>query len=172
MKKFIKIISIISICLIISILIIPAQFSLPVDKMSKQDYNQKSFWAPWGDHMHAGVDIFGKIGTDIFSASNGIVILSGTNNLGGKFITVLDADFRFHYYAHLSSIDTYIGCIVLAGDKIGTLGNTGSAINTPPHLHYGIYSLIPNTYDISISLHEDSFKPFCINPIPMLNSEF
>ena len=73
-KKIFTVFIIVVVVISLVVLIIPAKFSLPVAGMSKQDYNQNSFWEPWGDHMHAGVDIFGKIGTEIMSASNGIVI--------------------------------------------------------------------------------------------------
>jgi murein DD-endopeptidase MepM/ murein hydrolase activator NlpD len=32
-----------------------------------------------------------------------------------------------------------IGERVVRGDVLGTVGNTGNARTTPPHLHFGIY---------------------------------
>ena len=60
---------------------IEKNFVLPVDKMNTKSYNQKSFWmGPWGASIvHKGVDIFGKIGTNIFSSTPGIVIIKGYN---------------------------------------------------------------------------------------------
>ena len=31
------------------------------------------------------------------------------------------------------------GQFVTAGEVVGTVGNTGNAITTPPHLHFGVY---------------------------------
>ena len=45
-----------------------------------------------------------------------------------------------HYYAHLNSVaDIKIGQRVAPGDVLGTVGTTGNARGTPPHLHYGVY---------------------------------
>jgi uncharacterized protein YgiM (DUF1202 family) len=44
------------------------------------------------------------------------------------------------YYAHLDSQTVSTGQDVKLGDTIGLVGNTGNAINTPPHLHFGIYA--------------------------------
>ena len=43
------------------------------------------------------------------------------------------------YYAHLDTQLVAPGQIVRAGDPIGTIGNTGNAITTPPHLHFGVF---------------------------------
>src|SRR5690606_23282161 len=44
------------------------------------------------------------------------------------------------YYAHLDS--QYVGALAMvkAGDTLGTVGNSGNAEHTPPHLHFGIYA--------------------------------
>jgi hypothetical protein len=44
------------------------------------------------------------------------------------------------YFAHLETRDVERGDIVKAGQIIGTVGNTGNARSTAPHLHFGIYS--------------------------------
>lgn len=55
-------------------------------------------------------------------------------------VLVLGPGGQRHYYAHLKEIgDVAPGDKVKAGQEIGTVGTTGNAVNTPPHLHYGIY---------------------------------
>ena len=46
-----------------------------------------------------------------------------------------------HYYAHLDDWDPALakGEVVDPGTPLGSVGNTGNARTTPPHLHYGIY---------------------------------
>jgi murein DD-endopeptidase MepM/ murein hydrolase activator NlpD len=46
-----------------------------------------------------------------------------------------------HYYAHLDRFgDFKPGDLVMPGDIVGFVGNSGNARTTPPHLHYGIYT--------------------------------
>jgi murein DD-endopeptidase MepM/ murein hydrolase activator NlpD len=46
-----------------------------------------------------------------------------------------------HYYAHLERFGEFErGDLVMAGDIVGYVGNTGNARGTPPHLHYGVYA--------------------------------
>ena len=47
-----------------------------------------------------------------------------------------------HYYAHLDdwAPGLHVWQRVHSGATLGTVGNTGNARTTPPHLHYGIYS--------------------------------
>lgn len=44
------------------------------------------------------------------------------------------------YYAHLDSQLVSVGQRVIRGDTLGLVGNTGNAITTAPHLHFGIYA--------------------------------
>jgi hypothetical protein len=43
------------------------------------------------------------------------------------------------YFAHLQTQDVEENTNVVPGQRIGTVGNTGNARRTPPHLHFGIY---------------------------------
>jgi hypothetical protein len=43
------------------------------------------------------------------------------------------------YFAHLQTIIVEDDTYVKKGDTLGTVGNTGNARTTPPHLHFGIY---------------------------------
>lgn len=151
----------------------PQTFVCPVKNAKKGDYNQESFWYyPWGKSgTHKGVDIFARIGTELRSSVNGIVIKTGSNEMGGLHVIVLDFKGRFHYFAHLNQIHTKIGDWVNAGEKIGTTGDSGNAKGKPAHLHYSIVSILPHFWKID-SDPQGYRKMFFINPIPYLNSTF
>jgi peptidoglycan LD-endopeptidase LytH len=93
-----------------------------------------------GKRRHEGVDVFAPRGTPLISVSNGTA-RAADNRLGGKVVWVYDHQNNLNlYYAHLDS--QYVGLMtqVQVGDTIGTVGNTGNAKHTPPHLHFGIYA--------------------------------
>ena len=93
-----------------------------------------------GRRQHEGVDIFASRGTPVVSATSGVVMRVGETSLGGRVVWVWDATRGLRlYYAHLDEQLVTTGQRVDAGDVIGTVGNTGNARTTPPHLHFGIY---------------------------------
>ncbi|STZ76924.1 M23 family metallopeptidase [Bergeriella denitrificans] len=116
----------------------------PPDMMSLPNpVRGQSFQDTWqaarsGGRRHEGVDIFAKKGTAVRSTTDGIVTKIGRNRLGGKIIGIQGAG-AWHYYAHLNSRSVDLYDRVKAGQKIGTVGNSGNAKTTAPHLHYGIY---------------------------------
>jgi murein DD-endopeptidase MepM/ murein hydrolase activator NlpD len=94
-----------------------------------------------GRRRHEGVDIFAPRGTPVLAASNGLVTTVGENTLGGNVVWVWDMARGVRvYYAHLQEQWVRAGTFVRAGDTLGTVGNTGNARTTPPHLHFGIYA--------------------------------
>jgi hypothetical protein len=52
----------------------PTKIQNPVEGCGRESYNPKSFWHPWGDHKHPGIDIFAKKGTNVHPAIGGIVL--------------------------------------------------------------------------------------------------
>ena len=100
-----------------------------------------TFGAPRpGDRKHQGVDVFAPRGTPVVSTTRGIVARIGENRLGGTVVWVLGPGGDRHYYAHLNSVaDIRTGQRIAPGDVLGTVGTTGNARGTPPHLHYGVY---------------------------------
>lgn len=100
-----------------------------------------TFGAPRsGGRKHAGIDIFASRGTAVVSAAPGTVVKAQPNEsgLGGKTVTVRGDDGRFYYYAHMDSVNTRVNQRVEAGQPLGTVGNTGNARSTPPHLHFSV----------------------------------
>lgn len=118
----------------------PSVVRVPVMNVTKGQI-ENTWGAPRsGGRAHRGVDIFAPRGTPVLSATEGLVIRVGTNELGGKVINILGPGRQVHYFAHLDHYGGFEeGDAVYAGAIIGYVGNTGNARDTPPHLHYGVY---------------------------------
>jgi len=94
-----------------------------------------------GRRRHEGIDIFADKGTPLVAISDGVIEFVGNDELGGKTITFQPDDYEWEaYYAHLDKQYVRNGQRVKKGQLIGTVGNTGNAKTTPPHLHFGIYT--------------------------------
>jgi len=85
--KFVLIVLGIMLGLLAINMLLPTKIQNPVEGCGKESYHPKSFWHPWGDHHHRGVDIFAKKGTPVHPAIGGVVI-STTYNLGAGGNTV------------------------------------------------------------------------------------
>jgi peptidoglycan LD-endopeptidase LytH len=93
-----------------------------------------------GARVHEGIDIFAPRGTPLLAATDSVVYRVGRRDRGGNIVTLYDRDRDLLlYYAHLEEQLVREGQEVAAGEVIGTVGNTGNAIYTPPHLHIGVY---------------------------------
>lgn len=93
-----------------------------------------------GRRSHDGVDIFARRGTPVLATSAGVINRVDVTNLGGKVVWLRDPVRNANiYFAHLDSQYVSNGDRVQAGDTVGFVGNSGNAITTPPHLHFGIY---------------------------------
>ena len=102
-----------------------------------------TFGAPRGsDRRHEGVDIFAPRGTPVLAATDGLVVGIRDTGLGGRQVWLMGPGRQRHYYAHLDDWAELlsVGDLVRAGDPLGTVGDTGNARGTPPHLHYGVYA--------------------------------
>lgn len=118
-----------------------ASLAFPVEDAGAED-----IWSFFGDdrdggrRIHHGVDIFAPRGTPVLATGDATVARVGRRDRGGK-VVVLNDEARdiMLYYAHLEEQLVRRGQQVSAGDVIGTVGNTGNARTTPPHLHIGIY---------------------------------
>ncbi|MDX1582615.1 MAG: M23 family metallopeptidase [Thermoanaerobaculia bacterium] len=95
-----------------------------------------------GARSHRGIDIFAPRGTQVIAATGGIVTYVGEQRLGGRCLWLRSWDGTMFYYAHLDrwASGLHEGKRVRRGDLLGYVGNTGNAINTPPHLHFQIVS--------------------------------
>lgn len=117
--------------------------AFPVEGAAERDIGS-GFGAPrdGGARDHHGVDIFAARGTPVRAVADGRV-RTGTEGIGGNHVWLssgmLGIGGARYYYAHLDAFEVESGDSVDEGDVLGTVGNTGNARTTPPHLHFGIY---------------------------------
>lgn len=90
---------------------------------------------------HKGIDIFAPKGTPLVACVNGTIKKIGYTNTGGNRVTIEDNNGISYYYAHMDSINPSLkkGDLVSSGDFLGTVGDSGNAKGTHPHLHFSIY---------------------------------
>lgn len=90
---------------------------------------------------HHGMDFADVIGTPIFAAQDGEVVVSITEAQSGGFgnyIVIKHADGNYTGYAHLSERMKVQGDYVSKGQQIGKMGSTGNS--TGSHLHFSVGS--------------------------------
>lgn len=90
---------------------------------------------------HEGVDIVAPRGTPVVAIADAKVVRIQNTGRGGKVVWLHDSMRNvLYYYAHLDQQQVRPGATVRAGDRIGTVGNTGNARGSTPHLHFGVYN--------------------------------
>jgi murein DD-endopeptidase MepM/ murein hydrolase activator NlpD len=113
-----------------------------------------------GRRSHHGVDIFARRHTEVLATSDARVRRVDEWKLGGNVIWLEDPERNIRlYFAHLQTQDVEEGVWVQAGDRIGTVGNSGNARTTPPHLHFGVYVRGEGPIDPYPFLHQPRREP-------------
>ena len=111
-----------------------------------------------GARDHEGVDIFAPRGTTVVAVADGVIESVGNTSIGGRVVWQRDPQRNLsYYYAHLTQQHVTRGQTVRAGDRIGTVGNTGNARATRPHLHFAIYRPIRVAIDPVPFLYDQAF---------------
>ncbi|HEX9082215.1 MAG TPA: peptidoglycan DD-metalloendopeptidase family protein [Holophagaceae bacterium] len=83
---------------------------------------------------HKGVDLTAPMGTPVFAAMDGKVIMSGRHRQYGNYIILDHGNGVMTLYAHAKVNLVHEGEIVHRGQQIAEVGRTGNA--TGPHLHF------------------------------------
>lgn len=86
--------------------------------------------------FHEGVDFMADPGTAIHAAGGGIVVYADTYAGYGNMIEIDHGNGLISRYAHASKMQAKVGDVVMKGQKIGEVGNTGRS--TGPHLHFEV----------------------------------
>lgn len=101
---------------------------------------------------HGGIDIAAAKGANVYASAGGTLHVgcnTCTHNYGknkscgcgggyGNYVYIERSDGSRSYYCHLSTVDVKSGSTVSQGQKIGTVGSTGSS--TGYHLHFEMRS--------------------------------
>jgi murein DD-endopeptidase MepM/ murein hydrolase activator NlpD len=88
-----------------------------------------------GRRTHTGIDFPVPAGTRVGAAGVGVTEFAGWNTGGyGNLVVVRHRLGYTTWYAHLSTITTWVGENVTGGTRLGYVGSTGHS--TGPHLHF------------------------------------
>ena len=87
-------------------------------------------------NYHTGIDIANKMGTEIYSATVGLVKSVEENNKYYGNNIEIETNGVIFKYAHLKDFNVKVGDAVTQDSIIGYMGSTG--MSTGPHLHFEI----------------------------------
>lgn len=86
--------------------------------------------------FHEGMDFMAPEGEMVTAAAGGVVVYSGVHPQYGNMIEIDHGNGLITRYAHASRLTAKIGDVVLRGQKIAEVGNTGRS--TGAHLHFEV----------------------------------
>ena len=93
------------------------------------------------DYYHRGLDYAGGYGSAVVAPAAGRVVLVGYEKKGfrvhGNVVGLDHGQGVVSIFMHLSKIAVEEGETLDPGDRLGSIGSTGSS--TGPHLHWGLY---------------------------------
>jgi|GEM_PF-1112042 len=116
-----------------------------------------------GRRVHDAIDIMAPHGTPVLAAAPGVVEKLFLSKGGGGITAYIRSnDGRWiYYYAHLEEYAPGLqeGQKVQRGERIGTVGSTGNASPSGPHLHFAIHQMAEG---------EDWHDGSPVNPYPLL----
>jgi murein DD-endopeptidase MepM/ murein hydrolase activator NlpD len=92
-----------------------------------------------GGRSHRGQDVFAGCGTPVLAARGGRLVESKYEGAAGNYAVVATDDHRAQVYMHLRApARPAIGDHLIAGDRIGSVGDTGDAWDC--HLHFEVWT--------------------------------
>jgi len=157
------------------------RFDFPIGYPDYDDdwYDAQPFGSVLADPVlfHSGNDfnkLGGDLGESIYAPADGLIVYANDDAAGwgrcmitkhqsenNRYFVFPDGSRQssvYFLYAHLNSIDNFNDIIpneteIQRGDRIATIGNTGSA--TGPHLHMECWSNMSDGYPLGYGYYED-----------------
>ena len=96
-----------------------------------------------GTRAHQGIDILGPLGNGVVAADDGVVTWAGPREGYGNLVEIEHRNGQgeivsFTAYAHLDEVNVKKGQSIAGGKPLGSIGSSGNARGTEPHLHFEI----------------------------------
>jgi hypothetical protein len=127
-----------------------------------------------GGRLHAGIDIYGKIGDPVVAVMSGIVVRSDDSDPTGygNRIDILYPDGTVHRMAHLDTRNVKKGDTVTAGQVVGTMGRSGiESADVGTHTHYEIIKKDAYKQGLAVAAYSESaLEEGRIDPIAYFNA--
>lgn len=117
-----------------------------------------------GSRKHEAIDIMAARGTEVVAATAGTIAKLHNSAAGGNSVYLRTEDRTvIQFYAHLDGYASGLreGQRVRAGQRLGTVGASGNAEDSAPHLHFAI---------IETTADAEWWEPGnAVNPYPLLS---
>ena len=142
--------------------VLQREIGIPVAGVSKAMLRDTYDEMRGGTRRHEALDILAPRGTAVLSAAPGRVLKLFTSQAGGLMVYAADSSERFILmYAHLDAYQPGLaeGQTLRRGQPLGTVGTTGNAPPTVPHLHFAV----ARSSDV-----KQWWKGAPVNPFPLL----
>ncbi|HZG35723.1 MAG TPA: M23 family metallopeptidase, partial [Gaiellaceae bacterium] len=93
---------------------------------------------PYAGGQHRGVDLGAAVGTPVRAPAGGTVSFAGALPGHGRGVTILTADGYAVTLLQLATTTVARGAAVAEGAVVGSVGASGDARTTAPHVHLGV----------------------------------
>lgn len=111
-------------------------FKIPLNSFVTSIYGSKRLFNNKKQSQHLGTDYRAVVGTPIYAANSGKVVVSRDLYYTGSTVTIDHGVSIFTIYGHLSKTNVAEGDYIPKGALLGWSGMTGRV--TGPHLHWGV----------------------------------
>lgn len=142
--------------------VLQREIAIPVAGVAKAALRDTYDEMRGGTRKHEALDILAPRGTAVLSASPGRVLKLFNSAAGGLMVYAADSSERFILmYGHLDAYQPGLaeGQPLRRGQPLGTVGTTGNAPPTVPHLHFAV----ARSSDV-----KQWWKGTPVNPFPLL----
>ena len=127
---------------------------LPVNGFMTTRFGQGGSFA---GRSHYGIDIAARMGSPIFAAGTGVVVLADWTPDFGNLIVISHGGGLVTYYGHSMKLLVEQGTVVRKGQTVALLGSSG--ISSAPHLHFEIWkdgrAVDPETFLFSVQKRKE-----------------
>lgn len=101
----------------------------------------------WSSGYHTGIDFATAYGTPAVAVGNATVVQTGWDGAYGNQVRLQFENGDQVWYNHLSAMEVTVGQVVVKGQEIGRVGDTGNAFGYHIHFEYRLASDLSNGVD-------------------------